>query len=232
MGVLVREDTERGEVVLRRREVAGRPPVYEIIFNGVFLMASTNAPSARRLAHLSLEPLRGRRALRVLIGGLGIGYTLRSVLDSPEVAHVDVVEVEPLIVEWARTYFAPLNDDALADRRVQIVVGDLAPYLRRATGPYDAIVLDVDNGPTWLVLEENAALYRPPALERMRELLASGGVLAVWASERASDFLAELERVFGWADQTVVHERDERGREVEYFVYRAIPADDSVWRGL
>ncbi len=218
--MLAREETERGEIALRRREGADGQPIYEIIFNGCFLMASTNAFSARQLAYLALELLRGREGLHVLVGGLGMGYTLQAVLKHPEVARVEVVEVEPLIVEWARAYFGSLNGDALADGRAQVVVADLARYLERATGPYDGILLDVDNGPTWLVLEENAAVYSRAALERMRALLAPGGVLAVWAAERAPDFLAQLEQTFEWADEVVVREEAE-GRETEYFIYRA-----------
>jgi len=215
---LAREETERGEVVLRRRETA-EGAVYEIISNGVFLMASSNAFSARELARLGLEPLRERENLRVLVGGLGIGYTLQAALAQPGVARVEVVEVEPLIVEWARVYFGPLNGDALADARVTVVVSDLARYLETATGPYDALLLDIDNGPTWLVVEENAAVYSRAALERMRSLLRPGGVLAVWAAEACPAFLAALEETFDWADECVVVEEVE-GRRVDYFIYR------------
>lgn len=218
--VLAREETERGELVLRRREDSDGQLVFEIISNGCFLMASTNAFSARQLTHLGLELLGGRARLRVLIGGLGMGYTLQAALERPEVARVEVVELEPLVVEWARAYFGPLNDDALDDPRAQVVLADLARFLEAAAGPYDAILLDIDNGPTWLVFEENAAVYGPPALERMRALLAPGGVLAVWAAERAPDFLEELRRTFGWADEVAVEEEAE-GRATDYIIYRA-----------
>lgn len=215
---LAREETARGEVVLRRRETA-EGPVYEIISNGVFLMASSNAFSARELARLGLESLRGREGLRVLVGGLGIGYTLQAALEQPGVARVEVVEVEPLVVEWARAYFGPLNGDALADERVTVVVSDLARCLETATAPYDALLLDIDNGPTWLVVEENAAVYSRAALARMRSLLSAGGVLAVWAAEACPDFLAALQEVFDWADECVVVE-DVEGRRTDYFIYR------------
>ena len=218
--VLAREETERGEFVLRRRVGADGAPVYEIIANGCFLMASTNAHSAGQLAHLGLQPLRSRAGLRVLIGGLGMGYTLRAALERPEVAHVEVVEIEPLVVEWAQSHLGLLNGGPLADERVQVIVADLAHFLEAATVPYDSILLDIDNGPTWLVVEENAAVYERPALERMRALLTPGGVLAVWAAERAPEFLTDLKRTFAWADEVGVLEETE-GRRTEYFIYRA-----------
>ncbi len=217
--VLERVETERGELVLRRREEEGGP-VYEIVSNGVFLMASTNAHSARQLTRLGLEPLRGRGGLRVLIGGLGMGFTLQAALEMKGVVRAEVVEVESRVVEWCRAYFGPLNGDALADGRVVVVTADLARYLEGDIGPYDGILLDIDNGPTWLVFEENAAVYSRPALERMRSLLKPGGVLAVWAAERAADFLQTLQEVFAWVDERVVMETA-AGRTTEYIIYRA-----------
>lgn len=218
--VLAREETGRGEVALRRRLDDAGCPIYEIIFNGVFLMASTNAHSARQLACLGLEPLRRRAGLRVLIGGLGMGYTLQAALAHPGVAQVEVVEVEPLIVQWNRQHFGPLNGEALADERVEVVVADLTAHLQATGGRYDAILLDIDNGPTWLVLEENVAVYERPALGRMRELLAPGGVLAVWAAEPAPCFAAGLVQEFGGVDELPVAEEVE-GRRTEYVIYRA-----------
>jgi spermidine synthase len=218
---LQRVETERGELVLRRREVVSGDPIYEIISNGVFLMASTNKYSARQLSFLALDRVHDREEMRVLIGGLGIGYTLQAALENPRVAQVQVVEVEQHIVEWARTHFGQLNGDALSDPRVRVVVANLASFLYEASGPFDAILLDIDNGPTWLVFEENEQVYGRPALERIRSLLEPGGVLGVWAAEPAPEFLQDLERVFAWADQVVVFEKDERGRDVEYYIYLA-----------
>lgn len=218
---LERAETERGELVLRRRRSARDETIYEIISNGCFLMASTNAFSAEQLSHLTLQPLEKKSTLGVLIGGLGIGYTLRAALAHPDVAEVTVVEVEPLVVDWARSYFADLNHDALGDDRVTVQVDDLAHHLATAGERYDAILLDVDNGPSWLVFEENATLYAAPSLKRIRQLLTDGGVLGVWAAEPALGFLGKLEAIFDWADMIEVDEVDERGETRTYVIYRA-----------
>ncbi|HXF81181.1 MAG TPA: hypothetical protein VNN19_00285 [bacterium] len=175
--VLARQRTPAGEWQLQRR--AGH---YEIICNGVFLMASYNGEAERRLARDALARIGGQRGRRVLVGGLGIGYTLQAVLDDRRVVRCDVVEIEPLIVRWHRRYFAPLCGRPLDDPRVRLIVGDLAelPLGRQA---YDAILLDTDNGPGWLARAENARLYEAEGLARLRRALAPDGRLAVWTPE-------------------------------------------------
>jgi spermidine synthase len=218
--VLAREETPRGELVLRRRSSAGSEPVYELIANGCFLMASFNAFSARQLSHLCLDVLRAPVGWNVLVGGLGMGFTLQAALEHSEVHRVTVVEIEPLIVSWAAAYFAPLNGQALADERVKVVVEDLAEFLVHPVGPFDAILIDIDNGPTWLMVDENAVVYSATVLERIYALLSEEGVLGVWAAETAPGFLGELRRIFDWADELLVQESVE-GRMTDYFVYRA-----------
>lgn len=174
--VLARCLTATGDWQLQRRE--GH---YEIICNGVFLMASYNGETERRLAHEALMAVRGS-ALRVLVGGLGIGYTVQAVLEDPRVVRCAVVEVEPLVVEWHRRYFASLCGRPLDDPRACLIVADLyeAPL---AAGAYDAILLDTDNGPRWLSREVNARLYRGAGWSRLVGALAPGGVLALWTPD-------------------------------------------------
>jgi spermidine synthase len=197
-------------------------PVYEIIFNGVFLMASYNERSGKAVATLAIEPLAGeRRALRALIGGLGMGYTLRAALDYDGIQAVDVIEIEEHIINWAQRFFGELNGHALSDPRVRLIQMDLRDYLFQMEEIYDAIILDVDNGPTWLALESNQRLYERPTLARMKDLLAEGGVLTVWAAEKCPDFQKRLEKVFGQAEEITIQETDRRGRLTDYFIYRA-----------
>jgi spermidine synthase len=174
--VLARRVTATGDWQLQRRE--GH---YEIICNGVFLMASYNGDSERHLARAALAAARGR-ALRVLAGGLGIGYTVQAVLEDPRVARCDIVEVEALVVAWHRTYFASLCGRPLDDHRTRLVVADLHD-VPLDPGAYHAILLDTDNGPRWLSREVNARLYEGAGRRRLAGALAPGGVLAVWTPE-------------------------------------------------
>jgi len=174
--VLARASTATGDWQLQRRR--GH---YEIICSGVFLMASHNGASERRLAEETLAQVRGE-ALRVLVGGLGIGYTVQAVLDDPRVVRCDVVEIEPLIVAWHRRYFAPLCGHPLLDSRMRLVEGDLYD-LPLPPAAYDAILLDTDNGPYWLSRPENARLYRVESMARFLAALTPRGRLAVWTPE-------------------------------------------------
>jgi spermidine synthase len=222
--VLARETTPQGEIQLQQwieTNETGQP-VYEIIFNGVFLMASYNERSGKAVAILAIEPLAGeRQVMRALIGGLGMGYTLQAALDYDGIQAVDVVEIEKHIISWAKRFFGDLNGHALSDPRVRLIQMDLGDYLFQTEETYDAIILDVDNGPTWLALESNQRLYERPTLARIKDLLTEGGMLTVWAAEKCTDFQKRLEEVFGQAEEITIQEADRRGRPTDYFIYRA-----------
>jgi spermidine synthase len=226
--VLARETTPQGEIQLQQWIEANGTgqPVYEIIFNGVFLMASYNERSGKTVATLAIEPLAGeRQTMRALVGGLGMGYTLRAALDYDGIQAVDVVEIEKYIISWAKRFFDELNGHALSDPRVRLIQMDLRDYLLQTEEAYDAIILDVDNGPTWLALESNQSLYERPTLVRIKDLLTEGGVLTVWAAEKCPDFRKRLEEIFGQAEEITIQEADRRGWPTDYFIYRARSLD-------
>ena len=158
--VLSRRDTE---VVIR---VAGQ-----------VLMTSRIHDSEKALAQIAAE----QRARRVLIGGLGLGFTLRATLDALPGAEVIVAEMSPAIVEWNRTLIAELHGDALADPRVRVETRDVGAVIR-SERELDAILLDVDNGPSALSRRGNRALYAPVALREARNTLRAGGVYVVWSA--------------------------------------------------
>lgn len=224
--ILDRVTTPQGELQLQKWVEAGekKQSAYEIIFNGVFLMASYNEVSEKRLATLAIEPLGSERQdIKVLVGGLGIGHTLRAALDCHGIQAVDVVEIEEYIIGWAKSFFTELNGFACSDPRVQIIKMDLGDYILKTEKTYDAIILDVDNGPTWLSLESNHRLYEKPALFKIKTLLKDGGVFIVWAAEKCAAFQIRLEKVFGQTELITVQDMDRRGRPTNYFIYRARP---------
>ncbi|WP_410668611.1 spermidine synthase [Amycolatopsis sp. cmx-4-68] len=177
-----------GELVLRRDGDA-----YEVIENGVFLMDTRNGESERLLVTGALD----RPGARLLIGGLGVGFSLRAALDAGA-ASVVVVEREPAVIAWNRS--GPLrtvHGDALADPRVRVVEADLVSWLWDTEERFDALCLDIDNGPEWTVTDGNAALYSDAGLVRLRSLLTPGGVLAVWSAGAAPAFASRLREHFG-----------------------------------
>ncbi|WP_158881041.1 spermidine synthase [Amycolatopsis anabasis] len=189
--VLDRVDGECGELVLRR---VGAD--FEVIANGVFLMDTRNGESERLLVSVAADFVPGKA--RMLIGGLGVGYSLRAALDHPGVGEIVVVEREAAVIGWNRT--GPLRDvhgDALADDRVRVVEADLVDWLEETEERFDALCLDIDNGPQWTVTEGNAELYGKAGLDMLAEHLCPGGVLAVWSAEASPAFTRRLRARFG-----------------------------------
>ena len=162
---------------------------YLIKINGQELMNSRHHESEQELARLGCANLSGRRALQVLIGGLGMGYTLRQTLDilDPTV-HVFVSELLPAVVDWNRTYLKDLNGGALDDKRTELITGDIFQLLSHSNRKFDAILLDVDNGPSAITDSGNDRLYGPAGILACRRALRPQGSLAIWSAEPSKDF--------------------------------------------
>jgi spermidine synthase len=186
--VVDRRQTPRGELVLRR---AGEH--FEVIANGTFLMDTRDGRSGRALVR---EAVPAGEDVRVLLGGLGVGFSLDEALGLPGVTEVVVVELEPAVVEWARSRLRGRLRHGLDDRRVRLVVADLRDALVTLDGQFDAICLDIDNGPGWLVHPANADVYADAGLDRLGRLLRPGGRLTVWAAAADAAFEARLRRHF------------------------------------
>lgn len=162
--------------------------------DGVELMSTRQHHSEERLAELACAGLRDAPAARVLIGGLGMGFTLRATLEAlgPD-ARVTVAEVMPAVIAWNRDPAFGLGADALDDPRVEVVAADVADVLVRRGG-WHAIILDVDNGAVGLTLAANDRLYAPAGLRAAQAALAPGGCLAVWSATDDPAFARRLER--------------------------------------
>lgn len=189
MEVYERRAGENGELVLR-----GDGRHFEIISNGMFLMDTRAGESERLLVRAALDRL-GRPA-DILIGGLGVGFSLAEALRSPHTRGVTVIEREPAVIGWHATHLRPCSGGALDDPRVRVEHADLLGWLRSTADAYDVLCLDIDNGPEWTVTEGNAALYGPAGLDLLAGRLRPGGVLAVWSAGAAPAFEARLRERF------------------------------------
>ncbi|MET8944802.1 spermidine synthase [Streptomyces sp. NPDC004542] len=182
--VLDRREGPYGEVVLRRHG-----ELLQIIANGCFLMDTSDGRSERLLVDAAYRALDGRPEPDVLIGGLGVGFSLAHATADPRWDRITVVEREPAVVDWHRAGpLSPLTAAALADPRTRIVEGDLLTYVTETSATYDALCLDIDNGPGWTVTEDNEGLYSPAGLASCARVLRSGGVLAVWSAQPSPEF--------------------------------------------
>jgi spermidine synthase len=166
---------------------------YSIMSGAIELMNSRLSGSEKALASLACERLAARAGPHILIGGLGMGFTLRAALaDLPAQAKVTVAELVPAVIAWARAPMAHLHGDSLTDPRVTIRQGDVADAIRAAPGAYDAILLDVDNGPGGLNRDANDSLYAAKGLAQTHRALKPGGILAVWSAGPDAGFTRRL----------------------------------------
>lgn len=161
--------------------------------------------SEKALAELTCARIGGRERPRLLIGGLGMGFTLAAALDALGAdAEVVVAELVPEVVEWNRQAMGEPSGRPLEDPRSSVYVGDVVDLLRESNAAFDAILLDVDNGPEALVRRENDWLYSVEGLERARRALRPGGVLSIWSAGPDRLFSARLHRAGFKVEETVV----------------------------
>jgi spermidine synthase len=205
----------REELTLKRRG-----DEFSIMLGSNELMNSRVSGSEEALAKLSCARLDGRPAPHILIGGLGMGFTLRAALAAlgPD-AKVTVAELVPAVVAWARGPMAGIFAGCLDDPRVKILEADVADAIADGNNAYDAILLDVDNGPDGLSRAANDRLYDNRGLAAARKALAQGGVLAVWSAHPDRAFAARLRR--GGFDVEEVNTRARGKRGARHVIWLA-----------
>lgn len=181
-----RRDGPYGEVALRRRG-----DCFEIIANGCFLMDSSDGRSERAMVTAALDLLERPDGASVLIGGLGVGFSLAQACADPRPGRIDVVEREQAVIDWHTEGTAPLNVFAGGghdDPRARVIHADLIDHLQTTADRYDVICLDIDNGPDWTVTEGNRGLYQPAGLDLLEGALTGRGVLSIWSAADAPEF--------------------------------------------
>ncbi|WP_145902312.1 MULTISPECIES: spermidine synthase [Sphingobium] len=173
------------------------------------LMSSRMSGSEKALAVMTLERLKGRGAPHLLIGGYGMGFTLRAALaEMGQGGRIMLVELVPKIIEWARGPMAELAAGCLDDPRVTLIEGDVAAEIASAHGSYDAILLDVDNGPDGLTAPANDRLYSTSGLATAKAALKPGGILAIWSAGSDDPFTRRLRNAGFDVDEVAVKARD------------------------
>lgn len=195
---------------------------YSLRVGRVELMNSRQHGSEEALAELALPGASAAGAPRVLIGGLGMGFTLRAALGHlPASATVVVAELVPEVVDWNRTWLAPLAGAPLEDPRVSVRTGDVARIFRQQEESFDCILLDTDNGPEGTTAEGNEWLYSPAGLAAILACLRPGGVLAVWSGFPSRRFTERLSRAgFRVNTHTVRARRDKGARHTIWLAKR------------
>jgi len=185
------------------------------------LMSTRMHGSEVALGTMACDRLAGHKAPHLLIGGYGMGYTLRAVLSrlGPG-AHVTLVELVPGIIDWARGPMAAVTAGCLDDPRVTVTMGDVAATMAQAASTYDAILLDVDNGPDGLTRAANDGLYSPRGLAEARNALRPGGILAVWSAAPDTAFGRQLESG-GFSVETVKVRARETGKGATHIIWFA-----------
>ena len=181
---------------------------FAIVLDRNELMNSRMSGSEEALATMTCERLAGRKAPALLIGGYGMGFTLRAALAAlGKEARVTVAELVPEILAWARGPMAELTAGCLADPRVRVVEGDVAALIRVSDRSWDAILLDVDNGPDGLTRVGNDRLYSGDGLDAAKAALRPGGVLAIWSAAPDDAFARRLRGAGFAVDEVAVRAR-------------------------
>ena len=223
--VVARAYDEYGEVALARRG-----EVVELVVNGAFAMDTVHTATERALATLALDRIPGD-GLRVLVGGLGLGFTARALLDEPRVAHVDVIELHAPLVEWARRRVVPPLAGLLDDPRATVTTADVVDAVPALPpGSVDGVLLDVDNGPGFVIHPHNEAVYGSDFLAAAARALSERGVIAIWSADPSPELEDELAAACGVVE-TVAHALARGRRAVSdprYIARRASPPPRGV----
>ena len=218
---VARAESERGEVVLRGRRDPNTGPnapvALELRVNGVFVMDTLETTSEKALAAAALKQVENPR--KVVVGGLGLGFTMHEVLADKRVEKLVVVEIEDALVQWMRDGTVPHGPSYLADERVSVMTADIRVAMAEAApAAYDLVLLDVDNGPGFLVYDDNQAVYEREFLGQTRAALRPGGALVIWSAAESPALQSEMREVFGNV-VALPYDVTLQGREEHYWLY-------------
>ncbi|MCL1906593.1 MAG: hypothetical protein FWG08_01535 [Propionibacteriaceae bacterium] len=214
---LARSEADGYEIALRQR-IIGETTTDELIINGVFAM-----DSMRTKSEIALGEALGDQPGRVLVGGLGLGFTCEYLLDQGA-THIDVIELSSALIEWAEAGLTPTLDKVAHDSRVELHHGDAGmllagqPAIPGLFGPWDGICLDIDNGPEFLIHENNAKLYTREGITACLGHLNQGGKMAIWSQGPSKEFWLDLTSIDPESTERLIMV-DRGNRRADYAIY-------------
>lgn len=217
--IIAHADTDIGMFYLSQREttIDECAWVYEVRIDGDLLMSSVSPVSEKRLATAALARHPGKGPLRVLVGGLGLGYTAQAALADPRVAVVRVVEKMDFVIDWMERGLLPLSEELAVEERIEIVEGDIYDdLLGEASETWDVIVVDVDHAPNNPLSPASDPFYTVEGQARVARHLAPGGVLGVWSAYDDEPFARVMAEAYPGADREEVTWPDDESPELTY----------------
>ena len=190
---------------------------YEMVVNGVFLMSTYNSDTEMLMVRRAIE-LSGSQSSDILIGGLGMGFSVKEAcVHASKPSSIDVVEIDPVVLEW-NLDLIDRNRAYLADPRVHLIQDDFVRYVRKTKKKYHVICMDIDNGPMLLVYEKNEYAYSTSFFAKVRKALGENGVFAIWSGNQDKHLLKDMTASFR---ECLVEEAFQEidGKEVAYYLY-------------
>jgi len=199
--------TPRGPFILKKSD--GK---YEVYASGTLLFGTVEKESCRQLARKVLNP--HPLPENILIGGLGMGFTLQEILKNPSVKQVDVIEIEPQIKKWNKEIFSNQNGQVLNDPRTRVIIADIINYFKHPLqNDYDIIIIDIDNGPGNVIHPDNTYIYSTEMLRIMSNLLGTKkpkGILGIWSTTKEKWFSKRLNSIFKKTEIKLIYDHNKK----------------------
>jgi spermidine synthase len=218
---LIDEQNDRGARLQLWEHIINGHHEMEMIIDGVFIMASYNHLSSELLIRNAMKHFQTVKDINILVGGLGMGFTVKEACSYPGIEKVDVVEIQPAVVKWNHEHFINFNGGCLNDNRVKIIIDDFYDYVTGTDKRYDLISMDIDNGPMMLVKANNERVYNLGFFERIKEIMKPKGIFVIWSCNEEPGLLEQTRQIFKTCYMEEVIE-EHSNRQVPYYLYFAI----------